>query len=199
VTLGENKTIAQNKIVPLFEHGEGIGGFGCVSIAQPVFFSEEEAFAILQSAFAQAGLALEKNSKLQKAVLPVTVIDTWDENWDNHKSARTSGGRLTPDGTLNGIPVEFVSREDVLAWEYKPRGPIFSGSSVGTYQLKEAAQTLADYNPGIVAFYDPVSYYNDWNSGEWAEYSASEEEARARSEGLLREQAQAFIAWMEGN
>jgi len=182
--------------IPLFEYGEGTGSIGCVSIAAPVFLSEEEAFAIVSAAFAEVGVMLRRNSATRPATLPVTVVDTWDDH-----APKTKPGKLMPDALADELPVEFVSREDVKAWEYKPAGKIQTWSSVSSYAMKGAAQTLAENNPGLVVFYDPVSYWdmagNGGSNGDFG-YAPTEGEARAESQRLLRQQVQAFVAWLEG-
>jgi len=206
VTSKQNQTIS--KVVPLFEYGEGTGSFGCVSIAAPVFFSEDEAFAILASAFADAGITLEANSKSQKAALPIT--DRYNFSYEE-KALKTKRGTLTPDGTVNGIPVEFVSIGDVNEWDRKD---YTQWISVEGYTTKGAAQILAENNPGLVVFYDPAAKTNtqalwdlEYAEGEsdeayharWsAAYEKARGEARAQSEQQLRQQAGAFVAWMNG-
>jgi len=210
--------IAVANVIPLFEFGEGTGVIGCEVVNAPVFFSEEEAFAILAVAFAEAGLELNTNAKLQKATLPVTHI--YDGNDGRPKdSPKTTQGDLLPDGLVNGMAVEFVSMSDVEAWEYKDNE---SYSSVGGFSTIGAAKTLAENNPGLIVFYDPVNWvnYNDLPRLEMEEgedyeaygkryekdeafhsrYEAAREkaygEARVNSEQQLRQQVQAFLAWM---
>ena len=187
--------IAAANVIPLFEFGEGTGSIGCMSIAAPVFLSEEEAFAILSAAFAEAGVMLRRNNKTRQGTLPVTIIDTWDD-----KAPKTKKGSLKPDALAGDIPVEFVSREDVKAWEYEPTGPMRTTSSAGSYKMKDAAQALSENNPGLVVFYDPVTYWDITGQGERYEdfrFTNTEQEARAESEQLLREQVQAFIEWLQ--
>jgi hypothetical protein len=209
ITMGDPTPISvlSSSFVPLFEYGEGTGAIGCVSIAAPLFFSEEEAFAILKAAFAEAGLTLNQDTYTQRAILPVTELFP---NQGNTKCA-TTVGELTPDGLLEvdyGLPLEFVSAGDVVEWE----GETEMHASVEVYQIKEAAQTLATNNPGLVVFYDPVTMQDMeklWELGQeegesdedyWARWEAArakaEQVAKTESEQLLRQQAQAFIAWL---
>ena len=205
VTLNENTSLPAG-VIPLFEYGEGIGVFGCVSVAAPYFMSEDEAFAILKAAFAEAKVELSKNIKKQSAILPVTIIDTWDDN-----APKLIHGSLTSDGLANGMPVEFVSRADVRAWEYKPTGPQSDTISVSSYHMKGAAKTLAENNPGLVVFYDPVFYLDplnirierknggsdeDFYTRYLAARASAENEALIKSEQQLRNQVRAFIEWL---
>ena len=193
ITLDENITLEKKSIVPLFEYGNGTGSFGCVSVAAPVFFSEEEAFAIMKSAFAEAGVTLETNSKSQRATLPRFSLVKYALSEDNRELFGTQRGDLTPDGSLNGIAVEFVSLEDVKPWVEDFNGM----STVSTYPVKPAAQILAEKNPGLVVFYDPVTYYSEWSEPRKSfSFEKTEKEARAKSERELRRQVQAFVEWM---
>jgi len=207
LALGETRPIAANTRIPLFEYGEGTGSIGCVSIAAPVFLSEEEAFAILQTAFAEAGLDLRPDGKtIRPATLPVT--DLYPRYDDTEKAMKSKRGSLTTDGALDQLPVEFVSTQDVQAWH----ADTGMWSSVTLYPVKQSAKVLAENNPGLVVFYDPMGsadYEVLWNmqqkKGESDEaYGARwdaariklEQEARAQSEQLLRKQAEAFMQWL---
>ena len=199
------RPVAADTRIPLFEFGEGTGAFGCVSVSAPVFLSEEEAFAILSAAFAEAGLDLRPNGKiLRSAALPVTDIYRGTEEGKQ----KTKRGSLTTDGTLENLPVEFVSAEDVQAWH----ADTGMWSSVTLYPVKQSAKVLAENNPGLVVFYDPMGsadYENLWSmqqkAGESDEaYGARwdaaraklDREARALSEKQLRQQAAAFLQWL---
>lgn len=194
-------------LVPLFEYGEGTGAIGCVSIAAPVFMSEEEAFAVLAAAFSEAGLLLSQDTgTLQNINLPVTNMY---EVGGEESSYKTTQGELTPDGLLEyDLPVIFISTKDVESW-HKEAGMI---SSVSTYKVKKTAQILAENNPHLVVFYDPIAGLDydklltlarengESDEAYYLRRSAVEQEeanaARAESERLLRLQAEAFIAWL---
>ena len=203
VAMGE--TVAAGTRIPLFEFGEGTGSIGCVSVAAPVFLSEEEAFAILSAAFGEAGLELRPDAEtLKRAALPAAKIYAGV----TEEKLKTKRGDLAADGTLAGLPVEFVSVEDVEAWQADTGWR----SSVTVYPVRQSARLLAEKNPGLVVFYDPIGsadYEELWGmqrkSGESDEaYSARhdavraklQDEARAESERLLREQAAAFLQWL---
>ena len=211
ITLGGIKTApagvveSANMPIPLFEYGEGTGTIGCASITAPVFLSEEEAFAILGAAFAEAGIVLQEGAPtLAKARLPVTELD------GRRETRKTKKGDLTPDGMLSpvNLPMAFVSTDDVKSWR---KGENFS--TVSALRTKQAARLLADNNPGLVVFYDPMAQEDldalwrrmerEPDEGDEA-YSARMDavreqyalDTRAESERLLRQQARAFVEWM---
>lgn len=211
VTMGETvpfSTMPYGSMIPLFEYGEGTGAIGCVSIAAPVFMSEEEAFAILSAAFAEAGLTLSKEAETRENTnLPVTNIYEIGEEESRYETVQKD---IVPDGILAyDLPLLFVSTKDVENW-HKDTG---MASSVSSYNVKKAAQTLAENNPNLVVFYDPIArldYDKLWalerEDGEsdeayYARRSAVEQEeanaVRAESERLLRLQAEAFVKWFQ--
>ena len=213
VTAGEPvtfPTVQGISLIPVFEYGEGTGAIGCVAIAAPVFLSEEEAFAVLSAAFADIGMTLSRGGEtLQNIEVPVTNI--FDMEGKN-SSLPTVQGNMDPDATLPELelPVVFVSTQDVESWHEDTTGEWVSVSSFNT---KSAAKTLAENNPGIVVFYDPINGLDyeklmalkkekgESDEDYYARYDALMEEesqaAREGSESLLRQQAQAFIAWLE--
>ena len=177
VTSGENISFPTG-IIPLFEYGGGTGSFGCVSVAAPYFMSEDEAFAIMKAAFAEANMELSKNRKGQQTILPLAIIAA---RGDDAPETITSSMML--DGLANDMPVEFVSQADIVKWKYL----LDTGLSIRSYYMKYAAQILTKNNPGVVVFYDPVSYVGSKNTRM---------EARTESEQQLRNQVRAFIEWL---
>ena len=195
--------------IPLFEYGEGTGAIGCVSITAPVFLSEEEAFAIIYAAFAEAGMELSKGGEtLTDVKLPVTNMFDWESTDDQYK---TKKGKMIPDGMLYDyeLPVAFISTGDVEDW-HEDTG---MWASVSEYNVKKTALTLNENNPCLAVFYDPVAgsvnYDKMWElekgdeeSDEefYARWDAMAQEAaldaRAESERLLRMQVDAFIDWL---
>ena len=217
VTLGE--PVTYGLMIPLFEYGEGTGAIGCVSIAAPVFMSEEEAFAILSAAFNEYGLTLDRERIIiEGATLPVTNIYS-DELYD---PSTTSVGDLSADGALpikdGSLPIEFVSVKDTEAWHEDivridpDHGEVTMISSVSVFNVREAARTLAENNPELAVFYDPIASldYNKLMPLEREDYESDEDyqarwtamidaetlQTRAESERLLREQAAALIEWL---
>ena len=201
VTSGENISFPTG-IIPLFEYGGGTGSFGCVSVAAPYFMSEDEAFAIMKAAFAEANMELSKNRKGQQTVLPLSIIAA---RGDDAPETITSSMML--DGLANDMPVEFVSQADIVKWKYL----LDTGLSIRSYYMKYAAQILTKNNPGVVVFYDPVSYAHSESKRTEQKKGESREAFRARyqalcdhvenetiieSEQQLRNQVRAFIEWL---
>jgi len=198
----------QGTYIPLFEFGEGTGSIACVAVTAPAFMSEEEAFAIIAAAFSEAGLLMTHYpGNIKDMTLPVTNL--FGEDVEN----KTVQGTLTPDGKLTSydLPVAFVSTNDVHKWHKElGDGPYVSSSS---FYIKQAAQTLAENNAGLVVFYDPAAGMIDGEKWWGLEREANESDesfsaradavreeviksALAESEKLLRQQVEAFITWL---
>ncbi|MFZ5986187.1 MAG: hypothetical protein ACOYWZ_03555 [Bacillota bacterium] len=207
---GQDKAKNQEgKTAPIFQYGEGRGGFGCVSVSPPVFLSEEEAFQIISEEAKKEGIKLKRDDAQLKGIqVPVTytfsdVILSEPENPDNDREAgrvKTKGGRIQLDGYDNSkrIGFEFVSVEDFKGWvqETKVR------TSYEDYNVLEAAKTLregidnktGDKHIGI--FYDPIYYpsYDEIAKKDRDELSAKK---RQMSEENLRQQVREFINWLK--
>jgi len=202
-------TPLESIFIPLFEHGPGTGGIGCVAIVAPVFMSEEEAVAILSAAFADAGIILgQSDDTLYNINLPVTNVDGVPVDPD-----MIIQGDLVPSGKLEefNFPVVFISRNDIWDWHQDlDDGPRISWSK---FNVINAARTLAENNSGIVVFYDPIAGIVDYNEMRHLEREDGEsdedfnrrwllkvheleEAARSESEKMLRQQVEAFIAWL---
>ena len=181
---------------PLFEQGGGIGVYGCVSVAAPVFLSEDDAFAILSNEFKKQGLAVEKsNTRLEKFPLPVTLREPWDDSGD--KPFSTKKGTLEIDFQVVGKPVEmeFVSKVDYDAWA---KGS--PSASVESNDFKRAAQTLVkgfdaqESWQTRAAFYDPAEVAPAKDN-----HPADRAESQRLSEEALRRQVQDFLRWLAAN
>jgi len=198
----------QGTHIPLFEFGDGTGSIGCVAIIAPVFMTEEEAFAVISTAFEEAGLYFSHFSgSMNNMSIPVTNLQGEDVD------GKVLRGTLSPNGLLASydLPVAFVSTSDIANWHQDiGDGPWISFS---TYQIKQAALALSENNKDLVVFYDPVagevSYDKLWSiekeDGEsdesfWARMDEVRKEihenALAESIKLLQQQVDAFIAWL---
>jgi len=208
-TLGAIPTpVSLDLYVPLFEYGEGTGSIGCVAVTAPVFMSEEEALAILTAAFEEAGLRLsEPAAALGNAAIPRPNLNTGntEQSWSNLDVSGTLGL-----GFGEPVPVKFVSVSAMKDWEKKTylADGTEIGNSVEIYNIQDAARILADNNPGLVVFYDPMVMVGpseleqmDGETDEdyWlrvdTDYEERFENAKRESEELLLNQAEAFVEW----
>ena len=213
--------------VPLFEFGDGRGGFGCVSVTAPVFMSEDEAAQIIADEAAKYGVDIRRKTAptVSDAEIPETSFGHYDD-------LSTVKGELKTDGRVEGtsFAVEFVSKDDYREWEAKDKTPL---TTFSTYDIKDAAKRLAENNLNVAAFYDPVANsgnvwekYDEWLRGylktkgldpekdaysqlpqsehekidrKWSEiYDECEAEAIRQAESDLREQVRGFIEWLKG-
>jgi len=192
--------------IPIFSHGDGMGSYGCVSVAPPVFLSEEEAISVIREEAALYGLEFTEGKTLEKAQLPCHNTSPMEE--EHGKPLKTQKGELVLDGYSESLDIgfEFVSVEDLREWP-DPKQEMFS--SVESYFFKDAAQALADNNENIAVFYDPACADLSEFNYEWPEeddggagYAAYAEEyaatQKAKSEEALRAQVRDFLEWLKG-
>jgi hypothetical protein len=190
---GENQPLAL--AIPIFQHGGGRGSYGCESVAPPVFLSEEEAAQVIREEAELMGVHFD-GSKSIEGTFPATNLygETRFENatWD---------GKLQLDGgdTALGVGFEFVSQDDVKAWQQT--GDMMS--SVEEYDMKGTAERLAQCVENTAVFYDPGQNWEDfkfdWNdknadfNAYVEEYSAEQKERMLED---LREQVRDFLSWL---
>lgn len=184
--------------VPIFDHGEGRGSYGCVSVAPPVFLSEEEAIQVIREEAMLQGVDFSSSETITEAVLPIT-----NEFGDDKFADKTKQGALELDGydTKLGIGFEYVSKEDFDS--LKETGNMMS--SVSTFDMKDAAKRLADNNKNTAFFYDPTSEWKEFDFDHeqseisWEDYLEKyEAEQIEKMKEKLREQVRDFLSWLKG-
>ena len=192
------------KPTPFFEHGEGIGAYGCVSVAAPIFLSEDDAFEIIKDEFAKLNLTVEKSgNKVTNIQIPYVY-----PSYDGDDKAKTHTGTLDFDFSIKGknIDMEYVSSDDMFAWV----NPEDGYNTAYSLNYKKAAKTLNDslndakLKQAHGVFYDPAASIDiDIDSIEniddetW-EKNMEEAGAKSREEAVnaLREQTKDFLAWL---
>jgi hypothetical protein len=181
--------------IPVFEHGEGTSSFGCVSVAPPVFLSEEEALQVIREEAEAKGVHFNDTKSVTGNDFPAPYLYYADEN-----KPATWEGTLELDGydAALGIGFEFVSREDVIEWAAESKNQV----SVDTYEMKDTAGRLAKVVEDTAVFYDPAQDFNTFDmskmqSDDFDEYrEAYEKDQKAKMIAELREQVRDFLAWL---
>lgn len=202
--------------IPVFPHGEGMGSYGCVSVAPPVFLSEEEAAQIIREEASRYGIQFDADKTEASPKLPYTDLNAgFGEEAPRN---RTYSGSIDLDGydEKAGVGFEFVSVEDIRQWQDPERGAMVS---VDSYDTKGTAERLSKELSNVAVFYDPMeSDYSafrfefDWETAgktdeernaayskayqeETARYDAQE---RSKSIEALKKQVQDFLEWLKG-
>lgn len=190
---------AMLSVAPLFEHGEGMGAFGCDMVTPPAFLSEDEALAVINTVAKEYGLKFTAGNApmLQNVLQPATNIYEPEK-----KEASEKYVVMTPDFSdkEHGVALEFVSSEDVKTW-HQDQGFM---STVENYDMLDAAEQLSEsleaaygmnYDYAAVGvLYDPC----DWvavKNGEDAQ--AAEAQSRDQSEAQLARQVKDFLEWLK--
>ena len=191
------------KIAPIFAHGEGSGGTGCVAISPPVFISEDEARDIIFNALRKEGITFDTINCPEIKFKTRTLTDCpFDKKVDV---------KLKMDGynkDLN-LAIQFVSKEDFRKFDtvcdssyYDEKGNeigIEYGSSVYEYKTKKAAEIIreklvAEGKTNAVVFYDPI-VYDDWIINK-KDFGKPKKDAKEESKALLLKQVEDFIKWL---
>ncbi|OPZ85659.1 MAG: hypothetical protein BWY74_03849 [Firmicutes bacterium ADurb.Bin419] len=216
-----NRKIAANiipgqKVSPIFEHGEGSGSFGCVSVSPPAFLSEEEALGIIVEEASKYGLTLHPGAEELETTIELNTTQSQEEivfsdttiidrdtfvkiDPGNHKYTRLGKVRLDGGNEDGRIYFEYVSVDDFKQWN-----PNFSeGGIFFTYDIKKTAQAFVESimdktdHKYVGTFYDPMPLMEvtltteDYTENEIAAISLK------ASENELREQVRDFICWLK--
>ncbi|HEY9059033.1 MAG TPA: hypothetical protein VIO64_00795 [Pseudobacteroides sp.] len=197
----EAKAHDQVAAPPIFKYGDGIGSFGCVSVAPPVFLSEEEAYKVVIDEAEKYGIKFSRNDLVIKDMeIPSTKAYPVFDN-ANSKKVNSISGDLTVDGYDNDrkIGFEFVSKEDYTAWK-ADQG---YASTVEQYLTYDAAKVLREglvkekSDVSIGVFYDPMEPTSEKLKGDINLNDFSEEKLRIEATDKLREQVKDFFSWLK--
>jgi hypothetical protein len=203
-------------VAPLFAHGDGVGAFGCLVVAPPVYLTEEEAWRVIDNELAKRGLKLtEKEHLIPGIEIPLysnAELEVLKEGDPLPKPSSIEPLKADRADPQRKIVLEFVSSDN-------PPEKMMSCSmgTIGSIQLKEEADALRElvaeksiekiyfgalYDPAV----SPPDYYSDIrrpnrNSTptERKAYSDSlDDSAKAKAKRLLRLQVRDFIHWLQG-
>lgn len=191
---GEGTTTA------IFQHGDGRGSFGCVSVAPPAFLSEEEAFEVIHEEMKSYNIKLEKNGLTLKGVkVPETKYYLYDSTINSTKKRD-----LELDGydKEKKIAFEFVSREDYSDWQVDQeiRSSVDDYDFLSTAKLLQIGLEKEDAETKIGVFYDPMSRLSEDEMKEVSEsgnWSALEKRAKDVAREDLKKQVKDFIEWLK--
>jgi len=177
--------------------------YGCVSVAPPVFLSEEEAYAVITQIAQAEGLHfVVRDHSMNQVPVPRTSLYYGGEEREPIRGYTT--GDLVLDGydESTGIGFEFVSSADIKEWAVEER----PGSSVDCYDFAETARALqqgiaesAD-SATVAVFYEPGSDSRDERVqsilDKTKNYYERGRELKELAKEDLREQVRDFIAWL---
>lgn len=174
------------KIAPLFVHGDGVGGYACISFSSPVFISEADAMKIILSELEKYGLIFKD-----------TFIQDSTDQWQSSRFKK--GGDLYPyyyNKDLN-LGISYISSEANSSY---PGAELVNSNSFSgySYNTKKPAQSLRDSyeNEDLInfaVFYDPIKY-NKVNVHRIS--NLKESKYYQESVELLLEQVEDFVEWM---
>lgn len=209
-----NLTEKEAKVAPVFDHGNGRGSFGCMSIAPPSFLSEEEAFQVIQEEGKRYGINFERSGlDLKDVDIPETkyflrpeeVKEGTKSIWDKGGVIDSSkAGDLKLDGydSEKKIGYEFISKEDYDNWHVEEG----IHSSVEDFDFLSTANILRDglenrnQDTSIGVFYNsmemlPMDEIN--RAREKGDFDGMEARVKGMAEDNLRKQVKDFLEWLK--
>ncbi len=178
---------AASHVAPIFVHGAGRGGFGCVAVNPPVVLSEAEAHQVIVEEAKKSGIDLKPGVQ--------TALNTDLDGPDPRRL----------------ISYEFTSSKDTAA---RQRRSFWNRSSAYTLDCQAEANRfrdrLAKARPAgsYGVFYDPFVkprrlVYTRGSSGStdskaWvAERKSARDAAKIAAKEEVREQVKDFIKWLK--
>ena len=212
-----------SRVAPIFQHGDGRGGFGCRAINPPVLLSEDEAREVVVQEGKRAGVSFQPDAAtLPSVAMPLTT--RWpfradlDKNDKYHPRKRTHRLSVKLDGTdpKRHISYEVVTRTDFDAWETKDLSKLRMCSAWGV----DIVDAATEFRNGLIkarpkgvygVFYDPcvgrrdaekrydvhLPKYGTPNVDWKAEYAKMDNKAKDLARELLRAQVRDFIKWLK--
>ena len=202
-----------SRVAPVFQHGTGRAGYGCVAVAAPVFLSEDEARHVIEQEASKAGLSFAHGSKKPLALRPQEEQTVYDESGKDqgfHTRRKERSLNLVLDGMDKGrsISYEYVSNDDFRSWNLAVP---YYGSTAWEFDHKRTAELLRQgllkaRCKGVYAvFYDPCADFSSFALGEQPSFRGGAEIAKRypkpqskwTSENQLRAQVRDFIKWLK--
>jgi hypothetical protein len=208
---GVDQNEKKAQVAPVFDHGNGRGSFGCMSIAPPSFLSEEEAFQVIQEEVKKYGISFEKEGlTIESVKLPETKyylrpeekIENYKEDGDIIDSSKI--GDLKLDGYDGGkkIGFEFVSKEDYDSWHVEEG----IRSSVEDFDFLSTAAILRDGlekdngEASIGVFYNPMVMLSKEElklGDEDRDWEGMAVKVNDMGKNELRMQVKDFLEWLK--
>lgn len=200
-----------SRVAPIFQHGDGVGAFGCISTAAPVFLSEDEARQIIADEGKRAGLTfVAGTSTLRDVNVPLIEALEMQVTRKSGKLAKapfkfkTKKTNLKVDGEdkRRKIAFEFVSKEDFKEWSVEDPVQVASvawDDILGTAALFRESLAKSKPQGAYGVFYDPVAYSQiRFDEERFDPQSAARDKAeREQAEKDLRAQVKDFIKWLK--
>jgi len=186
----------EEKVAPLFIHGEGVGTTGCWEWAPPVFCKEKVARGLIISELKKAGIEIDYTNVRIDDITKIRRRDCCMLGLEK----LTACDKWSLDGYCSELNIgfEFVSKQDYFC--LGPEHPRYYGNY--DYNFIFAAEELRkkfdDYGKiSVAVFYDPVQPIDESiqrSDEDWSLVSGLINEFVAL---LIRAQVQDFIQWLK--
>jgi hypothetical protein len=197
-----------SKVAPMFVHGGGMGGYGCVAVAAPLYLTEDEARSIIADEAKRAGIVFKSPGRTLPAV-DVPIVKEYEQvvprdNKGNLKpvpaDSPTRKSPLELDGvdSKRGISYEFVSREDFdeMSKGATPVSTWLSDDILGSAAVLRTGLAKAKPSGRVAVFYDPVAWGKEFQPSAEEENKITQDSTKQAREDL-RAQVKDFIKWLK--
>lgn len=191
---------AISHIAPIFQHGDGVGSFGCKAISPPVYLTEDEARHVIIEESKRAGIDFDSKVDLLK---PVKISGY---EWVKGKSVIVKKP-LQLDGVdkSRNINYTFISYKDAASLEAPSMSTALSRNTLADAKMVRGRIAKAKPSGTYAVFYEPLArpnmqrYIKD-KSGN-VDYRATQEQAETEAMVIdreqLRKQVHDFIKWLK--
>ena len=182
------------KIAPIFAHGSGFGGLGCVAVAPPVFVSEDEARKIIFDAL------LKENLKFDTVNCPFIEIDA-QVPYDEHCHEDSNSVIKVPMDGYNpeyNLAIQYISACDLHNFRLDdcwcginiPVNLIFAAE-----YLQNEYKKKSKFHTAI--FYDPLTGTDPNHNSTKQEKEDEEARSLEISRKKILAQVEDFIEWLK--
>ena len=206
----KNQKTAQKqkvKIAPVFVHGDGTGGVGCVAMSPPVFISEADAKRIIEDELKKSGVEIDKRKyRVEGIQIKKEHRFMSEEQQRKHQANILNSLKDQIPVEMDGynskynLGYEYISTEDydkIVVKHY-----MSTARGWDTKGIAEKVQDTLEKNDKInaVVFYEPLndvdfSKYDNVTDDISKQIEMSRRDAKKETESLLRQQVRDFISW----
>ncbi len=192
-------------IAPLFKHGDGVGAFGCIVVAPPVFLSESQMLDVVESELEDLDMSINKNYNDSQYV----SITSKRPKKDFRSFSTNSIERYEDTLVTKQIPYDLLIDSSNIGIiiisenKYKNYGDKTYGSTVECIAPSNLASNILknnkNFNKSFVLFYDPAEKKALERDEENQLFPTSKSTIENKSKEKLREQVRDFVKWFEAN
>jgi hypothetical protein len=200
----ESLTDSIHFVSPVFEHGQGIGAWGCVMIAPPVFLSEDEARQTIIHEFSNSGIELTSDSTLDKVLYfnksdKIKSFDNSAKNYylkDTTISSELKYIAVNKEYNLGVVFIGNYNYNNYKQYDNSNTENTFDGEFQNYKTIsRNISNFLTSTKVNVIVLYEPANHYTGKNN---VSKSKRKELITDSSKDSIRTQIQDFFKWLKG-